>query len=58
MPFEAAIRAVSHFKKRHSVTESIHDVARCCGFGNPERMRRTFLRLYGAPPSAIKYQGR
>jgi transcriptional regulator GlxA family with amidase domain len=37
---------------------SIHDVARRCGFGNAERMRRTFLRLYGAPPSAIKYQGR
>jgi transcriptional regulator GlxA family with amidase domain len=37
---------------------SIHDIARGCGFGNAERMRRTFLRLYGAPPSAIKYQGR
>ncbi len=37
---------------------SIQDVARTCGFGNAERMRRTFLRLFGAPPSAVKYQGR
>jgi transcriptional regulator GlxA family with amidase domain len=37
---------------------SIQDVARQCGFGNAERMRRTFLRLFGAPPSAVKYRGR
>jgi transcriptional regulator GlxA family with amidase domain len=37
---------------------SIQDVARICGFGNAERMRRTFLRLFGAPPSAVKYRGR
>jgi transcriptional regulator GlxA family with amidase domain len=37
---------------------SIQDVARVCGFGNAERMRRTFLRLFGAPPSAVKYQSR
>jgi transcriptional regulator GlxA family with amidase domain len=37
---------------------SVHDVARSCGFGNAERMRRTFLRLFGAPPSAVKYHGR
>src|SRR5450631_2331508 len=35
---------------------SIRDVARQCGFGNAERMRRTFLRLFGAPPSAVKYR--
>jgi transcriptional regulator GlxA family with amidase domain len=37
---------------------SVQEVARSCGFGNPERMRRTFLRVFGAPPSALKYQGR
>lgn len=37
---------------------SIQEVARDCGFGNPERMRRTFVRLFGAPPSAVKYQNR
>jgi transcriptional regulator GlxA family with amidase domain len=36
---------------------SIQEVARLCGFGNAERMRRTFLRLFGVPPSAVKYQG-
>jgi transcriptional regulator GlxA family with amidase domain len=37
---------------------SVQDIARACGFGNAERMRRTFLRLFGAPPSALKYHGR
>lgn len=37
---------------------SVQEVARSCGFGNAERMRRTFLRVFGAPPSALKYQGR
>jgi transcriptional regulator GlxA family with amidase domain len=37
---------------------SIQEVARSCGFGNAERMRRTFLRLFGVPPSAVKYRGR
>jgi transcriptional regulator GlxA family with amidase domain len=37
---------------------SVQDVARLCGFNNAERMRRTFIRLFGAPPSAIKYQRR
>lgn len=37
---------------------SVQDIARHCGFGNPERMRRTFLRLFGAPPSAAKYHER
>ncbi len=36
---------------------SIQEVARACGFGNAERMRRTFVRLFGAPPSAVKYRG-
>jgi transcriptional regulator GlxA family with amidase domain len=37
---------------------SVQEVARSCGFGNPERMRRTFRRVFGAPPSALKCQGR
>lgn len=36
---------------------SVQDVARSCGFGNAERMRRTFLRLFGATPSALKTRG-
>ncbi|OQW61607.1 MAG: AraC family transcriptional regulator [Proteobacteria bacterium HN_bin10] len=33
---------------------AIEDIARRCGFGDPERMRRAFVRLYGAPPAAIR----
>ena len=37
-----------------SGSHSIQQVAAACGFGNPERMRRSFLRVLGAPPSALK----
>lgn len=33
---------------------SIQDVARRAGFGDSERMRRAFIRFYGAPPAALK----
>ena len=33
---------------------SIQDVARRTGFGDPERMRRAFVRLYGAPPASLR----
>jgi transcriptional regulator GlxA family with amidase domain len=35
---------------------SVGEIARTHGFGNAERMRRTFLRLFGVVPSAIKHQ--
>jgi transcriptional regulator GlxA family with amidase domain len=35
---------------------SVQDIARAHGFGNAERMRRTFLRLFGVTPSALKHQ--
>ena len=37
---------------------SVQDIARAHGFGNAERMRRTFLRLFGVTPSAAKHQVR
>ncbi len=37
---------------------SVPHIAREHGFGNAERMRRTFLRLNGVTPSAIKHQVR
>ena len=37
---------------------SIEDVARKVGFGGAERMRRSFLRVYGKPPSAVKREER
>ena len=37
-----------------SGARSVQAVAEHCGFHDPERMRRAFLRLFGAPPSAMK----
>jgi transcriptional regulator GlxA family with amidase domain len=33
---------------------SIEAVARSCGFNDPERMRRAFLRAFGQPPQAMR----
>lgn len=33
---------------------AIQDIARKTGFGDPERMRRAFVRHYGAPPAAMR----
>ena len=32
----------------------IRQIAANTGFGDPERMRRAFIRLYGAPPAAMR----
>jgi AraC-like DNA-binding protein len=32
----------------------MQEIAQRCGFGDPERMRRAFVRLFGAPPSALR----
>lgn len=34
--------------------EPIQETADRVGFGDPERMRRAFIRLYGAPPAAVR----
>lgn len=33
---------------------SLQEVAQRCGFGDSERMRRAFRRLFGTPPAALK----
>ena len=33
---------------------AIQEIARRTGFGDPERMRRAFVRFYGAPPAAMR----
>lgn len=33
---------------------AIQSIAQRTGFGDPERMRRAFVRLYGAPPAALR----
>lgn len=38
--------------------EPIEAVAKKTGFGDPERMRRAFLRLYGHPPQSVRRNSR
>jgi transcriptional regulator GlxA family with amidase domain len=33
---------------------AVSEIAAKAGFGDPERMRRAFIRLYGAPPAALR----
>jgi transcriptional regulator GlxA family with amidase domain len=35
-------------------SEPIELVAACTGFGDPERMRRAFIRAFGQPPQALR----
>ena len=37
-----------------SGSEPIELVAACTGFGDPERMRRAFIRAFGQPPQALR----
>jgi transcriptional regulator GlxA family with amidase domain len=39
-----------------SGAHSVQQVARDCGFGAPDRMRRAFVRQLGQPPSALRRQ--
>ncbi len=41
-----------------SGASSVQQVAASCGFGDPERMRRSFLRVLGKPPSVLKQRRR
>lgn len=34
--------------------DSIEAIARSCGYGNPETMRRAFLRAFLAPPAEYR----
>lgn len=47
------LRAETAHAALASGAPSVHDVAMACGFGSAERMRRSFLRVYGTPPSAV-----
>ncbi len=48
------LRAEAARAALESGARSVQSVARDTGFGDPERMRRAFARLYGAAPSALK----
>lgn len=41
-----------------SSNEPIEQVARTAGFGDPERMRRAFIRIFGQPPQSFRRAAR
>lgn len=41
-----------------SGSEAIEQVAQASGFGDPERMRRAFIRAFGQPPQALRRAAR
>lgn len=55
-PAKAVMRLRAETARAHieSGFASVQQVARDCGFGDPERMRRAFVSLFGRPPSALK----
>ena len=55
-PARAVMRLRAETARAHieSGGVSVQQVARDCGFGDPERMRRAFVSLFGRPPSALR----
>jgi transcriptional regulator GlxA family with amidase domain len=52
--FVERLRAEAARAALESGASSVQVVARQFGFGDPERLRRSLMRIYGAPPSAWK----
>jgi transcriptional regulator GlxA family with amidase domain len=48
------LRAETARARLESGRVSVQQVASECGFGDPERMRRAFVSLYGRPPSSLR----
>jgi transcriptional regulator GlxA family with amidase domain len=48
------VRAETARARLESGGHTVQSVAVSCGFGDPERMRRAFLSLFGRPPSALR----
>jgi transcriptional regulator GlxA family with amidase domain len=48
------LRAETARARLESGGHSVQSVAASCGFGDPERMRRAFVSLFGRPPSAMR----
>jgi len=48
------LRAETARAQLESGRHSVQAVASTCGFGDPERMRRAFVKLFGRPPSALR----
>lgn len=48
------LRAEAARAELESGAASVQAVARRCGYANPEHMRRSFVRMFGLPPSAVR----
>lgn len=48
------LRAEAARAALHGGAANIEQIARQCGFNSAERMRRSFMRQFGAPPSALR----
>lgn len=48
------LRAETARAQIESGRASVQQVAKECGFGDPERMRRAFVSLFGKPPSSLR----
>jgi transcriptional regulator GlxA family with amidase domain len=52
------LRAETARAELASHNTSVQQIARATGFGSAERMRRSFIRIFGTAPSAMKRQSR
>ncbi len=52
------IRAEVARQRIASSSEPIERIAQAVGFGDPERMRRAFIRVFGQPPQAVRRTAR
>jgi transcriptional regulator GlxA family with amidase domain len=52
------LRAETARARIESGRVSVQQVAKDCGFGDPERMRRAFVSLFGKPPSSLRMASR
>jgi transcriptional regulator GlxA family with amidase domain len=48
------LRAETARARIESGATSVQEIARECGFGDPERMRRAFVSLFGRSPSSLR----
>lgn len=48
------LRADAARSRVEATLDPLELISRSCGFGDPERMRRSFLRLFGKPPQALR----
>lgn len=48
------LRSEAAMVRLQAGSEPIERIAGAVGFGDPERMRRAFIKIYGKPPQAVR----